>query len=159
MAWEPVEIEDAGDVPPPLEPAASGLQASPLGLHAAVLATADHLEAVQRGHEQVLAAAASLPGSAPAAALPRSRQLTGVLAELHGQPLDGGGFQLPLLGCDVDGVDLAVEAADDAQMLRLAATSREGHTLERVVSVPAGTADVQASWHAGELVVRFLKGD
>lgn len=132
--WEAVDVEVVN----------SGLDATPSELHAAFEMSGDHLAEVRDRHTMMLVTSGELPESHIADIAPE-RRLNWIVEELNGKR-HSNGLSIPLLGADIESIDISKGELDGHSILRL----KIGN-FERKLPLPSAVDSIKATMSDGIL--------
>lgn len=132
--WEAVDVEVVN----------SGLDATPSELHAAFEMSGDHLAEVRDRHTMMLVTSGELPESHIADIAPE-RRLNWIVEELNGKR-HSSGLSIPLLGADLESIDISKGELDGHSILRL----KIGN-FERKLPLPSEVDSIKATMSDGIL--------
>ena len=132
--WEDVDVEVAN----------SGLDATPSELHAAFEMSGDHLAEVRDRHTMMLVTSGELPESHIADIAPE-RRLNWIVKELNGKR-HSNGLSIPLLGADLESIDISKGELDGHSILKL----KIGN-FERKLPLPSEVDSIKATMSDGIL--------
>ncbi len=132
--WEAVDVEVVN----------SGLDATPSELHAAFEMSGDHLSEVRDRHTMMLVTSGELPESHIADIAPE-RRLDWIVEELNGKRHTNG-LSIPLLGADLESIDISKGELDGHSILRL----KIGN-FERKLPLPSEVDSIKATMSDGIL--------
>ena len=132
--WEAVDVEVVN----------SGLDATPSELHAAFEMSGDHLAEVRDRHTMMLVTSGELPESHIADIAPE-RRLNWIVEELNGKR-HSNGLSIPLLGADIESIDISKGELDGHSILRL----KIGN-FERKLPLPTEVDSIKATMSDGIL--------
>ena len=132
--WEAVDVEVVN----------SGLDATPSELHAAFEMSGDHLAEVRDRHTMMLVTSGELPESHIADIAPE-RRLNWIVEELNGKR-HSNGLSIPLLGADLESIDISKGELDGHSILRL----KIGN-FERKLPLPSEVDSIKATMSDGIL--------
>lgn len=132
--WEAVDVEVVN----------SGLDATPSELHAAFEMSGDHLAEVRDRHTMMLVTSGELPESHIADIAPE-RRLNWIVEELNGKR-HANGLSIPLLGADIESIDISKGELDGHSILRL----KIGN-FERKLPLPSEVDSIKATMSDGIL--------
>lgn len=132
--WEAVDVEVVN----------SGLDATPSELHAAFEMSGDHLAEVRDRHTMMLVTSGELPESHIADIAPE-RRLNWIVEELNGKR-HSNGLSIPLLGADLESIDITKGELDGHSILRL----KIGN-FERKLPLPSEVDSIKATMSDGIL--------
>lgn len=132
--WEAVDVEVVN----------SGLDATPSELHAAFEMSGDHLAEVRDRHTMMLVTSGELPESHIADIAPE-RRLNWIVEELNGKR-HSNGLSIPLLGADIESIDISKGELDGHSILRL----KIGN-FERKLPLPSEVDSIKATMSDGIL--------
>tara|TARA_A100001234_G_C12505356_1_gene333722 strand:- start:15 stop:434 length:420 start_codon:yes stop_codon:yes gene_type:complete len=132
--WEAVDVEVVN----------SGLDATPSELHAAFEMSGDHLSEVRDRHTMMLVTSGELPESHIADIAPE-RRLNWIVEELNGKR-HSNGLSIPLLGADLESIDISKGELDGHSILRL----KIGN-FERKLPLPSEVDSIKATMSDGIL--------
>ena len=132
--WEAVDVEVVN----------SGLDATPSELHAAFEMSGDHLAEVRDRHTMMLVTSGELPESHIADIAPE-RRLNWIVEELNGKR-HSNGLSIPLLGADIESIDISKGELDGHSILRL----KIGN-FERKLPLPSAVDSIKATISDGIL--------
>ena len=132
--WEAVDVEVVN----------SGLDATPSELHAAFEMSGDHLAEVRDRHTMMLVTSGELPESHIADIAPE-RRLNWIVEELNGKR-HSNGLSIPLLGADIESIEISKGELDGHSILRL----KIGN-FERKLPLPSEVDSIKATMSDGIL--------
>lgn len=132
--WEAVDVEVVN----------SGLDATPSELHAAFEMSGDHLSEVRDRHTMMLVTSGELPESHIADIAPE-RRLNWIVEELNGKR-HSNGLSIPLLGADLESIEISKGELDGHSTLKL----KIGN-LERKLPLPSEVDSIKATMSDGIL--------
>lgn len=132
--WEAVDVEVVN----------SGLDATPSELHAAFEMSGDHLAEVRDRHTMMLVTSGELPESHIADIAPE-RRLNWIVEELNGKR-HSNGLSIPLLGADLESIDISKGELDGHSILKL----KIGN-FERKLPLPSEVDSIKATMSDGIL--------
>ena len=132
--WEGIDVEVVN----------SGLDATPSELHAAFEMSGDHLSEVRDRHTMMLVTSGELPESHIADIAPE-RRLDWIVEELNGKRHTNG-LSIPLLGADLESIDLSKGELDGHSILKL----KIGN-FERKLPLPSEVDSIKATMSDGIL--------
>lgn len=132
--WEVVDVEVVN----------SGLDATPSELHAAFEMSGDHLAEVRDRHTMMLVTSGELPESHIADIAPE-RRLNWIVEELNGKR-HSNGLSIPLLGADIESIDISKGELDGHSILKL----KIGN-FERKLPLPSEVDSIKATMSDGIL--------
>ena len=132
--WEAVDVEVVN----------SGLDATPSELHAAFEMSGDHLAEVRDRHTMMLVTSGELPESHIADIAPE-RRLNWIVEELNGKR-HSNGLSIPLLGADLESIDISKGELDGHSTLKL----KIGN-FERKLPLPSEVDSIKATMSDGIL--------
>ena len=132
--WEVVDVEFVN----------SGLDATPSELHAAFEMSGDHLAEVRDRHTMMLVTSGELPESHIADIAPE-RRLNWIVEELNGKR-HSNGLSIPLLGADIESIDISKGELDGHSILKL----KIGN-FERKLPLPSEVDSIKATMSDGIL--------
>ena len=132
--WEAVDVEVVN----------SGLDATPSELHAAFEMSGDHLAEVRDRHTMMLVTSGELPESHIADIAPE-RRLNWIVKELNGKR-HSNGLSIPLLGADLESIDISKGELDGHSILKL----KIGN-FERKLPLPSEVDSIKATMSDGIL--------
>ena len=132
--WEGIDVEVVN----------SGLDATPSELHAAFEMSGDHLSEVRDRHTMMLVTSGELPESHIADIAPE-RRLDWIVEELNGK-MHTNGLSIPLLGADLESIDLSKGELDGHSILKL----KIGN-FERKLPLPSEVDSIKATMSDGIL--------
>ena len=132
--WEAVDVKVVN----------SGLDATPSELHAAFEMSGDHLAEVRDRHTMMLVTSGELPESHIADIAPE-RRLNWIVEELNGKR-HSNGLSIPLLGADIESIDISKGELDGHSILRL----KIGN-FERKLPLPTEVDSIKATMSDGIL--------
>lgn len=132
--WEAVDVEVVN----------SGLDATPSELHAAFEMSGDHLAEVRDRHTMMLVTSGELPESHIADIAPE-RRLNWIVEELNGKR-HSNGLSIPLLGADIESIDISKGELDGHSILKL----KIGN-FERKLPLPSEVDSIKATMSDGIL--------
>ena len=136
------------------KPISNGLEVTPNLLHDQFQQQAEHLGEVAQLHTQVMVTAGMLPETHIAEVQPQ-RQLAWVIKELHGR-LNPDGLTVPLLGADINQINLQVLRTETRATVKLTITEEKNSTFERLMPLPEeATGDINAHFVNGRLHLRW----
>ena len=136
--WEEVDIEVVN----------SGLDATPSELHAAFEISGDHLAEVRDRHTMMLVTSGEIPESHIADIAPE-RRLNWIVEEMNGKRHNHG-LSIPLLGAELESIDLTKGELEGHSVLKLKIGD-----FERKLPLPTKVESVKASMENGILDVRW----
>ena len=132
--WEAVDVEVVN----------SGLDATPSELHAAFEMSGDHLAEVRDRHTMMLVTSGELPES-HIADIATERRLNWIVKELNGKR-HSNGLSIPLLGADLESIDISKGELDGHSILKL----KIGN-FERKLPLPSEVDSIKATMSDGIL--------
>ena len=132
--WEAVDVQVVN----------SGLDATPSELHAAFEMSGDHLAEVRDRHTMMLVTSGELPESHIADIAPE-RRLNWIVKELNGKR-HSNGLSIPLLGADLESIDISKGELDGHSILKL----KIGN-FERKLPLPSEVDSIKATMSDGIL--------
>ena len=132
--WEAIDVEVVN----------SGLDATPSELHAAFEMSGDHLAEVRDRHTMMLVTSGELPESHIADIAPE-RRLNWIVKELNGKR-HSNGLSIPLLGADLESIDISKGELDGHSILKL----KIGN-FERKLPLPSEVDSIKATMSDGIL--------
>ena len=132
--WEAVDVQVVN----------SGLDATPSELHAAFEMSGDHLSEVRDRHTMMLVTSGELPESHIADIAPE-RRLNWIVEELNGKR-HSNGLSIPLLGADLESIDISKGELDGHSILKL----KIGN-FERKLPLPSEVDSIKATMSDGIL--------
>ena len=136
--WEEVDIEVVN----------SGLDATPSELHAAFEISGDHLAEVRDRHTMMLVTSGEIPESHIADIAPE-RRLNWIVEEMNGKRHNYG-LSIPLLGAELESIDLTKGELEGHSVLKLKIGD-----FERKLPLPTKVESIKASMKNGILDVRW----
>ena len=153
--WNPVDIntqtkgEEIGE-----NVAMDGLMVDASALQADFDNRSTHLDEVRARHSEVLVTAGMLPETGLADQHPE-RALAWLVESVNGR-VNPDGLSIPLLGADLDDIQLDIKSTDETRLIRLQVQDGDMPTLVREFPLPAEASEaIEASFVQGRLHLRW----
>ncbi len=151
MEWQPITIEigQQKNATEPQKRATGGLNTSPEELHQNFLSDLGHLQEIHDSHQTTMTGNFS-PVEANFDRLAGVLSTEAMLNRFEGVS-ENDLISLPLLGCELSGVQLSCGEIDGSSIIKLSVTGRDGSELEQAFALPSGSNLATATWDDGKL--------